>query len=181
MEKGLVSEFARAIGPAKTKWRREERLREAGGQHTPSERYEILALQNNRCIYCNRRFTNEIRYTADHLLPVADGGTNWALNIVMACSRCNLRRSDIPFRTYCRLLSPKQNQRILIHLAKRIKAMDIPNLPSDAVDSFDDGLAHHDAKHPRFVNMRNRVIAGRNATRNRLLPRTRNLVLKKAP
>ena len=176
---GQIGGFEQELGRAAIRWRRKERLREAGGHHPPSERHEILALQEYRCIYCNVKFTNEIPPSADHLLPVADGGTNWGLNIVMACLRCNFRRSDIPFRTYWRLLSQRQNRRILIHLARRILAMDIPNLPSEAVDSFDDGLAHHDARHPRFVNMRNRAIAGRNAATNQLLPRTRNLVLEK--
>jgi hypothetical protein len=58
--------------------------------------------------------------------------------------------------------------------------MDIRGLPNDAVASFDEGLARHDAKHPRFLNMRARSVPGRNAARNQLLPRTRSLILKKA-
>lgn len=181
LDRRSVFDFMRAIGPAETKWRREERIRAAGGHHTPGEIHQLLVLQDNRCIYCDRQFTTEIRATEDHLLAVADGGTNWALNIVMACWRCNCRRSDIPFRTFCKLLSQRQNRRILTHLAKRIRAMDLVNLPDEAVASFDEGLAHHDAKHPRFVNMRLRnVISRRNTDRNELLPCTRRLILKKA-
>lgn len=177
----LYSDFTRAIGPAATKWRRREKVRVAGGRHSPKEMREILALQDNRCIYCNTEFTDEIRPTEDHLLAVADGGTNWAANIVMACWRCNCRRSDIPFRTYCKLLSQRQNRRILAHLVKRIVAMDDPNVPGCAVASFDEGLAHHDAKHPRFINMRKRsVVARRCAAANQLLPRTRDLLVKEA-
>lgn len=182
LNRRLFSAFVRAIGPAQTRWRREERIRAAGGRRTAGDVHELLTLQDNRCIYCNAQFTDEIRPTEDHILAVADGGTNWALNIVMACWRCNCRRSDIPFRTYCKLLSQRQNRRILTHLAKRILATDILSLPSDAVASFDEGLAHHDARHPRFRNMRNRsVIAHRNAAGNQLLPRTRSLILKMAP
>jgi hypothetical protein len=178
---GTFFAFSGAIGPAETSWRREERISTAGGSHSPREIHEVLALQDNRCIYCNARFTEEVRPTKDHLFAVADGGTNWALNIVMACWRCNSRRSDIPFRTYCRLLGQKQNHRILTHLTKRLTALDILGIPAEAISSFDKGLAQHDSRHPRFLNIQNRsVIARRNAIRNQLLPCTRSLLLKKA-
>jgi len=179
---GTFATFTRATGPAETKWRRKERLRVAGGRHRPGEIRELLALQENRCIYCNAQFTNEAPPTKDHVLAVADGGTDFALNIVMACWRCNCRRSDIPFRTYCRLLSWKQNQRILTYIAKRLASPNFSCLPCEAISCFDKGLAQHNAKHPRFLNMKSRSIrAGRNAVRNELLPRTRSLLLKKYP
>ncbi len=102
---------------------RKESLIEAGGKHSKTEIQEILALQENRCIYCNIIFTNKVLPTKDHLLPIARGGTDWALNIVMACRRCNSRRSTLPFRTYCKLLSATQNRRILNHLRRRLSAL----------------------------------------------------------
>ncbi len=58
--------------------------------------------------------------------------------------------------------------------------MDVPNLPGDAVACFDEGLAYHNARHPRFRDMQSRsVIKGRYAAINQLLPGTRSLVLKK--
>lgn len=177
---GTTGAFMRAFGPAETRRLRKERLRLAGGRHSSRAIREVLALQENRCLYCNRQFTGEVSPTKDHLLAIADGGTDWDTNLVMACWRCNCRRSDIPFRTYCKLLSRRQNQRILTHLVKRIVAMDILNLPGDAMAAFDGGLALHDARHPRFLNMQRRsVIVRRNVALNRLLPPTRSLIIKK--
>ncbi len=47
------------------------------------------------CEYCH---TNErwqyVRFTIDHLLPVASGGTNTLDNLALACFHCNRRKSD---------------------------------------------------------------------------------------
>jgi 5-methylcytosine-specific restriction endonuclease McrA len=170
-----------AIRTAEKSWRRNQRVELAGGSHTPTEIQAILALQDNRCIYCHAEFTSEVRPTKDHLLAIADGGGNWAQNIVMACQRCNSRRCDIPFRTYCRLLSQKQNQRILKHLGARLLASDLRAWPDGALDSFDNGLADDDIRHWRFVDIQNNSVeAHRNASRNEALPRTRSQILKKA-
>ncbi len=156
--------FAGAMDAAQRSWRRNQRLRAAGGAHTPSEIQAILDLQGNRCIYCNARFANDLRPTKDHLLPIADGGTNWALNIIMACKSCNSRRRDIPFRTYCKLLSRAQNRRILVQLGKRLLAVGISGLPREALEAFDKGLASHDSEHWRFIDIqRESAPARRNA------------------
>jgi 5-methylcytosine-specific restriction endonuclease McrA len=47
--------------------------------------------QYNRCLYCDEVFGVGLRPTADHILAIVDGGTNWAFNIVMACRSCNSR------------------------------------------------------------------------------------------
>ncbi|MFP5226882.1 MAG: HNH endonuclease, partial [Acidobacteriota bacterium] len=88
---------------------RRETLRKGGARHSVDEVAEIVQLQENRCFYCNLLFDGTRgQATKDHLLPVTSGGTDWALNIVIACRRCNARRGNIPFRTYCTLLSPRQ-------------------------------------------------------------------------
>jgi 5-methylcytosine-specific restriction endonuclease McrA len=129
---------------------RVQSLKEAGGKHTRSELQEILVLQEYRCIYCNVLFTDSVRPTRDHLVPVWYGGSDWALNIVIACRRCNCRREKIPFRTYCRLLSPMQNRRIVRHLARRIEAMDFENLPREAFASFHEGLELQEPRNGRY-------------------------------
>jgi hypothetical protein len=163
---------------AEISWRRRQRIAAAGGTHSPSEILEILALQKNRCVYCDAKFTDERSPTKDHLLAIADGGSDWALNILMASRQCNSRRSDIPFRTYCKLLNQKQNQRIVKFLTKRLLSTDFLSLPSEALISFDTGLAHHDPKHWRFLDTQSASAAARqNVARNQLLPRTRGLIL----
>ncbi|WP_433970196.1 HNH endonuclease [Tunturiibacter gelidiferens] len=127
--------------------KRRRSLSLAGGRHTAEEIQKILALQRNHCIYCNVRFSVEVKATKDHLLAAVYGGSNWALNIVLACKSCNSRRGDIPFRTYCKLLSEVQNRRILAHLKRRILAIDFDNLGKGAFSSFHIGIELHDSQH----------------------------------
>ena len=155
-----------------------ESLRNAGGKHSREDICGILALQKRRCIYCNKKFTqNKVLPTKDHLLPVVHGGGNSSLNIVMACRKCNSRRCNIPFRTYCKLLSRTQNRRILAHLTRRLLAVDFDHLCVEEFSSFDMGLELHEPRHPRYLDIRSiSAIADRNAAKNRLLPRTGSLI-----
>ncbi|MGB6386849.1 MAG: HNH endonuclease [Terriglobales bacterium] len=158
---------------------RKQSLKTEGGKHRRKEILDILTIQKGRCIYCNVRFTKKVPPTKDHLLAVVDGGANWALNIMMACRGCNSRRCDIPFRTYCKLLSPTQNRRILLCLRERILALDFDNLSREEFGSFEIELALHDPRHWRYRDIQCRsAIARRNATHNYLLPRTASLIQK---
>jgi hypothetical protein len=155
-------------------------LRTAGGKHNVREIQAILGHQGNRCIYCNVPFGNEVRATKDHLIPVVFGGTDWALNIVMACHSCNTRRGTIPFRTYCTILSPTQNRRILNCLGERIAGMEPTNLPDDAFAAFCEGIARHNRKDQSYRRkLRYSAKARRNAAVNELLPPTPNLILRR--
>jgi 5-methylcytosine-specific restriction endonuclease McrA len=167
-----------ALANAARYWAR-QRLPLAEGSHTPEELEDILRLQGGRCIYCNSRLGQKIPPTRDHLLALAHGGSDWAINIVMACGSCNSRRCDIPFRTFCLLLSAKQNQRILTHLAKRLMALNRAGITKEALRSFDKGLALASAAHWRFNNIQAfNAVARRNVAQNELLPRTRGLILR---
>jgi 5-methylcytosine-specific restriction endonuclease McrA len=178
-DKESMFSFHHSMKAASNSWLRKQRLNASEGTHTPKEMQEILALQKHRCLYCNAKFTNENRPTKDHLLAIVAGGTNWAANIMMSCRRCNSRRGDIPFRTYCSLLSPKQNQRILAHLRTRLLDQYFESLPDEMLRSFDTALAHHDPKHSRFIDIQKMSAAARrNAANNKLLPRTRRVILK---
>src|SRR5713101_5482636 len=115
------------------------------------ELQRILRLQEQRCIYCNVRFTRRTSATRDHIVC---GGENWSLNIVMACRSCNSRRCDIPFRTYCKLLSPTQNRRIVLHLCRRLLALEVDALPEGRLAYFEMGLAAHEPKHWRYRHIR---------------------------
>ncbi len=155
----------------RSEWRK-ELFKISGSKHRASEIREILTLQNHRCIYCNRRFGDELRPTKDHLDPVCMGGTDWAANIVMSCRRCNFRRRTIPFRTYCKLLSPTQNRRITKSLVLRIAEMG-PQLPAEQFDSFCEGLSKHKPRHWHYrAILRSSAVARRNSVTNDLLPRT---------
>ncbi|RZU28893.1 HNH endonuclease [Edaphobacter modestus] len=159
--------------------RRKQTLASAGGKYSTNDVRTILSLQNHRCIYCNVRFSDKVAPTKDHLLAVGYGGTNWPLNIVMACRSCNSRRCDIPFRTYCKLLSKAQNRRILSHLVRRLLALEEEGLTEEETLSFHIGLTLHDSKHHRYrMIMGMSAAARRNSASNKLLPRTSHLILK---
>ena len=177
MERALRDTLYRA---AATRLRK-DKLKSAGGAHTPSELRQILFLQGNRCIYCNLLFSDSVCSTKDHLVPVSHGGAVWALNIVMACRRCNARRGEMPFRTYCKLLSPTQNRRIIRHLARRIEAINSDELPKEAFASLLMGLQPHEPRHLHFRSIvRNSPIHRYYAKVNRVIPSLPHLIVKKS-
>jgi len=57
----------------------------------------LFARDSYRCQYCGRH-RRELGYreslTRDHILPISRGGDNTWLNVVTACSRCNLRKGN---------------------------------------------------------------------------------------
>jgi 5-methylcytosine-specific restriction endonuclease McrA len=162
-------------------WRRMQRIKAAGGKHSVQEIQEIVALQEGRCIYCDVKFTEELRPTKDHLCPTTYGGGDWALNIIAACRSCNSRRGDIPFRTFCKLLSSSQNQKILMHLNRRLLGIDRTSLTEEALISFQVALALHEPKHYRYLAiMEMRSTARRNASKNRLLPYSLKAIFNRA-
>lgn len=58
----------------------------AGGSYTAGEFKELCAHYGNKCLRCGR---NNIKLTADHILPVAKGGTSNIDNIQPLCVSCN--------------------------------------------------------------------------------------------
>jgi hypothetical protein len=162
---------------------RERRIRniELGGKHSSKEIREIRTFQGNRCIYCDVEFTDDIRPDKDHVCPRALGGGDWALNIVLACKRCNSLRRDIPFRTFCKLLSPTQNRRILTHLSRRISAVPADQRTSDAFIEFLIGIKAYNHMHSRYRKiLQTSSVARKNAAINQLIPNDPDLILRKA-
>jgi hypothetical protein len=142
-------------------------LAEAGGTHRKQDIRDILAKQKGRCIYCNRRFGPELIATKDHLLALTAGGGGWPLNIVLACRSCNSSRCDLPFRTYCRMLSPAQNRRILVHLVERLRGLTDDEVTRRGLGCFDYAMSLHDTKSFRYGMMKNETAARRNLQVNK--------------
>ncbi len=69
---------------------RRARLADADGKHTASDVYRLHAAQKGRCYYCGEKLGDD--YHVDHYIPLAQGGTNGADNIVLACPACNLSK-----------------------------------------------------------------------------------------
>lgn len=58
-------------------------------------RFEVFKRDNFTCRYCGRR-PPDVELALDHLIPVADGGTNDDENLVCSCDACNAGKSDRP-------------------------------------------------------------------------------------
>jgi len=51
------------------------------------------------CIYCDTELDKE-NATADHIIPISDGGNNCQVNLVVCCKDCNNERGNMDFKTY---------------------------------------------------------------------------------
>jgi 5-methylcytosine-specific restriction endonuclease McrA len=65
--------------------------REAEGRYTVAEVLTLLEKQGGRCVYCGTSIRS--KYHADHIVPLARGGSNWISNIQLTCPTCNHRKN----------------------------------------------------------------------------------------
>ena len=54
------------------------------------------------CIYCDIELDKE-NATADHIIPISDGGNNCQVNLVVCCKGCNNQRGNLDFKEFIRL------------------------------------------------------------------------------
>jgi 5-methylcytosine-specific restriction endonuclease McrA len=66
--------------------RRRTRKTAAGGSYTTSEWKALVNHYGNKCLRCGRE---DVKLTADHVVPVAKGGTSDIDNIQPLCYSCN--------------------------------------------------------------------------------------------
>jgi 5-methylcytosine-specific restriction endonuclease McrA len=71
---------------------RKARKRGNGGSHTADDIRAIFKAQRGRCAYCRSRLGCDRH--VDHIVPLADGGTNDRANLQLLCQDCNLAKSD---------------------------------------------------------------------------------------
>jgi 5-methylcytosine-specific restriction endonuclease McrA len=71
--------------------KRRARKLNAEGRHTAAEIIALFAKQGGKCAYC--RISIKKGYHADHIQPLARGGTNWITNIQLTCADCNFRKN----------------------------------------------------------------------------------------
>lgn len=57
-------------------------------------RFEIFERDGFTCQYCGAK-APDVELHVDHIVPVSKGGTNDPGNLVTACARCNLGKSDL--------------------------------------------------------------------------------------
>ncbi len=54
---------------------------------------------NADCIYCDVKLDKD-NATADHIIPISEGGNNCQVNLVVCCKDCNNERGNMDFQTY---------------------------------------------------------------------------------
>lgn len=68
---------------------RRARRMSAEGSFTQAEFRALLDHFGWLCLCCGRRFGDSLPPTADHVVPLSKGGSNWIGNIQPLCGRCN--------------------------------------------------------------------------------------------
>jgi len=94
-------EAARAI-----KHRRRARQNAAEGSHTADELRTLFTDQNGKCVYCEVALDKG--YCADHIVPLASGGSNWISNIQLLCRSCNAKKWATDPDEYARRLRSRK-------------------------------------------------------------------------
>ena len=55
--------------------------------------------QSANCIYCGVKLS-EHNATADHIIPISNGGNNCQVNLIVCCKDCNNERGNTDFKTF---------------------------------------------------------------------------------
>lgn len=63
----------------------------AGGVNTASDIQRLLTLQRSKCATC-RCTIKPGTFHIDHIVAIANGGTNWPQNLQLLCKTCNLKK-----------------------------------------------------------------------------------------
>ena len=70
-------------------------------------------VDNNKgaiCIYCENKL-NHNNATADHIVPISDGGNNCQVNLIVCCKDCNAERGNSEFKSFLFRKNKKYNKR----------------------------------------------------------------------
>ena len=68
---------------------RRVRVMNAEGSFTAKEWRDLCEKYNNRCLCCGR---DDVSMTADHIVPLSKGGSNYISNIQPLCLSCNMKK-----------------------------------------------------------------------------------------
>jgi 5-methylcytosine-specific restriction endonuclease McrA len=89
-------------------------------------RARILRRETGRCFYC-LRLLKRGKWTLDHIVPLARGGTDCADNLVACCARCNSSKGALPaekflLRLVQRRILPRRRLRGRLRALTRLRA-----------------------------------------------------------
>jgi len=57
---------------------------------------------DSKCLYCNTELNNE-NATADHIIPISNGGNNTQVNLIVCCNDCNSERGNMEFKDFLKI------------------------------------------------------------------------------
>lgn len=109
--------------------RRAVQLALVGGSHSRKQTAALLVAQENSCYYCLDSLIDSAgrpRFHADHYVPLAEGGSNGIENIVLACARCNLKKSNmkaVAFGRKSRIWRDPSQTEKLRRIRRQVKAL----------------------------------------------------------
>lgn len=72
-------------------------------------RFEVFKRDRFTCQYCGAHPPAVILH-CDHIIPVAEGGTNDETNLTTACENCNLGKSDVPLSVVPKSLAERAEE-----------------------------------------------------------------------
>lgn len=64
----------------------------SGDKSSSSFLFNLIIIQDNKCVYCNYYFNND--FHIEHLHPLSKGGSNLIYNIALSCPNCNIKKKD---------------------------------------------------------------------------------------
>lgn len=94
----------------------------------PITRLAIYLRDGFQCAYCLRNLADvpANQRTVDHIVPVANGGTNDPSNLCLACKNCNDRKQDKPAWQF---LWEEYNNDVSAYLARRNRLIGLLQTP----------------------------------------------------
>jgi len=69
------------------------RIRERAAKQMAGNRFLIFNRDGNRCMYCGSTPADGVKLVPDHVVPVVEGGSHTADNLITSCVSCNSAKS----------------------------------------------------------------------------------------
>ncbi len=79
--------------------------------HSSTRRRLLDDTDFQRCIYCDKLLSAP-EMTIDHVVPIAAGGTNKPLNLVVACYPCNNAKGSGSAESFWRKFHPGSRKKV---------------------------------------------------------------------